>query len=684
MKANRRAIADTQGVSHAIGTFLMMPIILMLISMVMINMKGSIENLGKSQGDFKLMVKNIDDVNFSINFSRSYQTDNIIWADNFEESKLQWDPAVKGAGSSVKPYNSTHYYNDGHSAKMLTGPNDNDFSSIRKPFAGQSYGIVSIEIQFTISKYEKYKIFNISQDNNRNNASIRINLVDNKIGYFDRLQSKYVENSENVYLFAHEHCWHHIVLIIDINNSKYIGFIIDGKNYDLSGKDLVNPSPGLIPKYTSISFKNIKSGSGSIAESYVDDFVFRNLTEFVSKTSSGNLPPNPPTNPSPVDTATGVSPNPALSVYVSDPDGDIMDIRFYNAADNSLIRTDGSVPSGETASVNWTGLSDFTTYSWYAIADDGLATATSATWTFTTSSQTYVYMTEYHTGLIIFDISNPSSPSKKGSCTGLQQSDGLFVSGQFAYVGEWCEGLRVIDVSNPTNPILKSTGNESTHPERVWVTGSYAYVADFVNGLMIFDISNPSDPIFKGSYYEQHLLGVHVPPGSHYAYAADYDGGALKIYDVSDPSNPTRISTYNGAGNAKDVYVTGRYAYLCEDGAGLYIIDISDPFNPKFVGKYASSDNGMDIYVCGKYAYYCEMDTGLKIIDVSNPTNPTLIGAYDSAGRVRGVTVSGHYAYIADTEGGLKIVDISDLSNPSLKGSFSTSDWMASIFGWNT
>jgi hypothetical protein len=100
-----------------------------------------------------------------------------------------------------------------------------------------------------------------------------------------------------------------------------------------------------------------------------------------------NLPPNAPTNPTPFDGATGVSINPILQVDVSDPNGDTLDVKFYNASDHSLIDIDFNVPSGGTASAQWLGLSYDTTYQWYAVANDTEYDSYSATWSFTTATQ---------------------------------------------------------------------------------------------------------------------------------------------------------------------------------------------------------------------------------------------------------------------------------------------------------
>ncbi|MBN1801296.1 MAG: right-handed parallel beta-helix repeat-containing protein, partial [Candidatus Lokiarchaeota archaeon] len=95
------------------------------------------------------------------------------------------------------------------------------------------------------------------------------------------------------------------------------------------------------------------------------------------------------TNPSPGNGAEIHDYYTTLSVELSDFEDDLMDVSFYNASDDSLIRTDYSVASGGTASVTWTRLSEGTTHSWYAVANDGMASTTSSTWSFTTVAEFY-------------------------------------------------------------------------------------------------------------------------------------------------------------------------------------------------------------------------------------------------------------------------------------------------------
>jgi len=98
-----------------------------------------------------------------------------------------------------------------------------------------------------------------------------------------------------------------------------------------------------------------------------------------------NMPPDKPTSPIPPDNTTNVELNPLLSVYITDPQSNPMDVSFYDELDNSLIGTDNNVASGNRATFPWYGLEFNTTYYWYAIANDGEYTNQSDTWCFTTT-----------------------------------------------------------------------------------------------------------------------------------------------------------------------------------------------------------------------------------------------------------------------------------------------------------
>lgn len=99
--------------------------------------------------------------------------------------------------------------------------------------------------------------------------------------------------------------------------------------------------------------------------------------------STTNYAPYYLANPTPLHGAIDVDLPPILSVRVSDVDGDLMNVSFYDASDDSLIEIDTNVPNGGIASIIWFGLSEGTTYDWYVVASDGFLSNVSSTWTFT-------------------------------------------------------------------------------------------------------------------------------------------------------------------------------------------------------------------------------------------------------------------------------------------------------------
>ncbi len=94
--------------------------------------------------------------------------------------------------------------------------------------------------------------------------------------------------------------------------------------------------------------------------------------------------PLQPTSPQPEDGSVGICTEPELSVYIEHEDGDAMDVYFYDASDDSLIKELKEVPSDTRASIDWSSLEHGTTYDWYVEADDGEYGNVSDSWSFTT------------------------------------------------------------------------------------------------------------------------------------------------------------------------------------------------------------------------------------------------------------------------------------------------------------
>jgi len=173
------------------------------------------------------------------------------------------------------------------------------------------------------------------------------------------------------------------VLSVDVVDLD--GDLMDVHFYNASDDSLIGSEFGVSSGSTaSVSWFGLTEGAVYSWYAIADDGLSLNASQIWSFTT--NFVPYAPFNPSPADGATGISTNPLLSVAILDPNGDLMDISFYNASDDSLIGTDFGVFSGGTASVSWFGLAEGAVYSWYVIAHDGVFSNISSTWTFTTNN----------------------------------------------------------------------------------------------------------------------------------------------------------------------------------------------------------------------------------------------------------------------------------------------------------
>ncbi len=134
--------------------------------------------------------------------------------------------------------------------------------------------------------------------------------------------------------------------------------------------------------------------------------VTSDIWNFTTMEEPTNVAPNDPDNPNPNDNAQGIVVNPTLSVHVSDPDGDSLTVRFYDASTDQQIGFD-ECTSDCTASTTWNGLTHDTTYSWYVKVSDGEFEVESDTWSFTTETQDIDFEIDISGGFgINVDITN--------------------------------------------------------------------------------------------------------------------------------------------------------------------------------------------------------------------------------------------------------------------------------------
>jgi hypothetical protein len=172
-------------------------------------------------------------------------------------------------------------------------------------------------------------------------------------------------------------------------------------------------------------------------------------------------------------------------------------------------------------------------------------------------------------------------------------------------------------------------------------------------------------------------LARNVFISGNFAYVAA-SGSGLQVFNISDPENASIVATSTLVGFANDVFVSGGYAYVAAK-TGLQVVNIksvvsnpSEVLELDVVGSYDTSFPAEGIYISGNYAYVGNGFPGLLIINITDPTDPVKEDTYNTPGTASGVSVAGDYAYVADRGSGLQILDVSNPADVQYKGSYGT------------
>lgn len=263
----------------------------------------------------------------------------------------------------------------------------------------------------------------------------------------------------------------------------------------------------------------------------------------------------------------------------------------------------------------------------------------------------------------------------------------------WAYVATG-DGFAVVDWRKPTRPELVGTWDAP--------------------GTGIADVKVDGD-----------LLAVSTQGGEHDHEDGD-DGDqrdpdaeiGTHFYDVSDPTEPRYLSTFQelpaGVHNAD---LVGDVAYICRefpfDDSALKIVDVSDPTDPTLLAEWRVEDDHPeldqptnflhDVYVQGDYAYLAYWDAGCRVLDVSDPANPVEVSGFGEAptadqspegGDLLGPPGNAHYVqpspdgdhvyigaetYVGES-GGITVFDVTGFDDPQLVAEIEAEDRNEGIF----
>jgi len=193
--------------------------------------------------------------------------------------------------------------------------------------------------------------------------------------------------------------------------------------------------------------------------------------------------------------------------------------------------------------------------------------------------------------------------------------------------------------TNEGSPFFESAadggGNTGTGGSmaRFSLNGNYLYVAG-ESSLSAFDISSPSQPTRLSNEY----VGWQVETifnYEDYLYLGSSTG--MYIYDLENPATPQKVSFLQHVRGCDPVVVKDNYAYVTIRGGNacgqdlnvLEIVDITDKANPEVVSSYGMV-NPYGLGVKDDWLFVCDGDAGLKIFGIEDTPNLEYINQFSN------------------------------------------------------
>ncbi len=260
-------------------------------------------------------------------------------------------------------------------------------------------------------------------------------------------------------------------------------------------------------------------------------------------------PPLKPTNIHPVPGAINISVNPTLKVHVADPDGEMMDVSFYDASTHSLIGKVSGILNNSNAQIVWFKLNYNTTYTWYVIANDSILETTSDFWSFKTRAE---------------PISFPPSPSFYWTPLSPSTNDTIYFMDFSTDDGsiiswKWEFGDGVISyLKNPVHrytdngyyqvnlTVMDNHENVGTLSKSILVTnllphGNFTYMSDGMT-ITFMDMSSDIDGTIIDWYWEfgDGYSSIQQNPGHRYATPGIYSVYLCITDDDGDQAHLTQ------------------------------------------------------------------------------------------------------------------------------------------------
>jgi hypothetical protein len=250
-----------------------------------------------------------------------------------------------------------------------------------------------------------------------------------------------------------------------------------------------------------------------------------------------------------------------------------------------------------------------------------------------------------------FDISNPDAPKRGGNYTFPDKVWGITAVGSVLYAAVDKFGLGILDVGDLAKPTLRASIKTPGQAKSVAIVGTRAFVADHMSGVDFVDITNLAKPALQGSFFLEGYARAVSAVGTVVA-AVDSPTG-IYLFDATKPGPLEAVGTLQSAERPGSVELSegpnGRpdLAVLAGGGA-LQVFEVSNPAAPsKAVAFRMQGFTPLRVALRGRRAYVAGGGAGLQLLDLTTPSAPRMLSSFKTARPARDVAVAGPLVLVA-------------------------------------
>ena len=238
------------------------------------------------------------------------------------------------------------------------------------------------------------------------------------------------------------------------------------------------------------------------------------------------------------------------------------------------------------------------------------------------------------------------------------------ISDTILYLSSRQRGIATVNISDPSNPnyiamVTQPAGSNYSY-DGLMAHDSTLYASAHEHGVILFNISSPEAPSYFGRIPAGNAWGTTFLDSLLIIMNGEF---GIKIMNITDLSNPVTITDILTEGATKDMVLDGDQLTLAMGSNGIARYDLSDPSDPQLLATYNSSGLANRIALFnGKIAVSDWID--VKILEY-NGSEIQLVGYKNTGYRTMAINAKGNVIYSAEWRH-LQVLEYGPISGPDL------------------